>query len=178
MANRDQRNYNWPPDNGPPNGGIPPGTSGARQSIPFPQLGQIPSSNSLPPQSGASSPLEPPGGHFHGYSVEVQGVRALFPLRTAVFHVMNRDFMKGLPSGYMQPWEFPTGLTVRDFCVALGIRGGISECHEMGDGTWMHSQTFLPGDTRAGKTLEEVGWTPGRGIKSKPIWIEVLEHRG
>lgn len=75
----------------------------------------------------------------------------------------------------MEPWEFPTGLTVKDFCVALGIRGGIMECHDTGDGTWKKGQTFLPGDARAEKRLEEVGWVAGRGFNSKPVWVVVQD---
>lgn len=75
----------------------------------------------------------------------------------------------------MQPWEFPTGLTVSDLCRALGVTGGITECHDMGNGKWMKSQTIYPLDARAGKRLEEVGWTAGRGMNSKPVWIEVVD---
>lgn len=106
--------------------------------------------------------------------MDFEGVRALFPPNTAVFHVMNGDFMKGLPSGYMQPWEFPTSCTVEELCVALGVKG-VKEFHDRGAGQWIGAQTFFARDTRAATTLKEVGWAPGRGFKTPPVWIEVLE---
>lgn len=149
--------FNGQFDHGPPNGGIPPGNTPFHAAHPSP-----------------SSPPSRPGGQFHGHRVEHQGVRALFPLHRAVFHVMDEAFMKSPKNGYMEPWEFPTGLSVKDFCVALGIRGGITECHETGNGRWMKGQTFLPGDARAEKKMEEIGWVAGRGVTSKPIWVVVL----
>lgn len=62
-----------------------------------------------------------------------------------------------------------------DFCLALGVRGGITECHEIGNGRWMKSQTIFPGDKRAGERLEDIGWCAGRGTTLKPVWIEVHE---
>ena len=154
-------------DGGPPNGGFPPGHPLFR-----PQPGQIPSSMFLPPRPTAP---EPPGGRFHGQPVEHEGVRFLFPLDTAIFHVMNRGYRKHESDGWMQPWEFPTRLTVVDLCQALGVRKGITECHEIGNGKWIPSQTIYPTDQRAGKKLEEVGWTADRGKTSKPVWIEILD---
>ncbi|KAL8740345.1 MAG: hypothetical protein Q9184_008504 [Pyrenodesmia sp. 2 TL-2023] len=148
---------------GPPNNGIPP------QKSSFLPPG--------PPTATSTNPAEPPGGRYHDQVVSHAGVRALFPLDTAVFHIVNTAFLNNPSSkhAYMYPWEFPTGLTVRDLGRALGTPAGIREMHEKGGGKWAAGQVIRPGDDKAGWKLEDVGWVKGRGMVSKPVWLLVLE---
>ncbi|KAL8903830.1 MAG: hypothetical protein Q9207_003660, partial [Kuettlingeria erythrocarpa] len=86
-----------------------------------------PPNNGIPPQP--TNPAEPPGGRFHDQIVSHAGVRALFPLDTAVFHVVNKAFLRNpsSPDAYMYPWEFPVRLTVADLARALGNKYGMME---------------------------------------------------
>ncbi|KAI4168029.1 MAG: hypothetical protein LQ343_006736 [Gyalolechia ehrenbergii] len=161
---------------GPPNDGIPPGMT-VSGNIPWsPQPGQPPFSAFHHPPPMTSARPEPPGGRFRGVPVEAEKVRALFPLKTTVFYVMDDTFMKGLLGGYLQPWEFSSGLKVSEFCLGLGVKG-ITECHFMGEHWWKKSQTIYAGDQRAQMRLEDLGWE-GRGTKTgkgSPVGIEPLE---
>ncbi|KAL8735609.1 MAG: hypothetical protein Q9166_000778 [cf. Caloplaca sp. 2 TL-2023] len=153
-------------DNGPPNGGMPPGWS-------------YPSSQMfLPPQANyqsTSTPPEPPGARFDGQMFEVQGVPVLFPLKKAVFHIMDSKFPLGQRDGKMRPYVYFTNVTATDLFGSLGIQTGVREWHVTGSGTFAKSQTILVNDARASKTLEDIGWCDGRGFTSKPVWLEVLE---
>ncbi|KAL8944776.1 MAG: hypothetical protein Q9216_000198 [Gyalolechia sp. 2 TL-2023] len=161
---------------GPPNDGIPPAILASGNASWKPQPGQAPFSAFHQPPPITSARPEPPGGRFHGVFVEAENIRALFPLKTTVFYVMDDRFMKGLLGGYMQPWEFPSGLKLSDFCQALGVKG-ITEYHLIGEQQWKKSQTIYPGDKRAQMRLKDLGWE-GRGTpsgKRSPVWIEALE---
>ncbi|KAL8805603.1 MAG: hypothetical protein Q9182_001868 [Xanthomendoza sp. 2 TL-2023] len=122
-----------------------------------------------------SYPSEPPGARFYDQIVQIDNVRLLLPLGRVVIHIMDQNLVKGLPCGTFQTWMFFTGLTFRDFFASFGIRVGVREHHEIGEKTFKPSQKILVDDSRAGKSLAENGWIPGRGYGSKPVWLEVLE---
>ncbi|KAL8677508.1 MAG: hypothetical protein Q9186_006082 [Xanthomendoza sp. 1 TL-2023] len=119
-------------------------------------------------------PSEPPGGRFYGQIVEAEHVRLLLPLERVVIHIMDHNFVKGLPHGNFQPWVFFPALTISDLFASLGIETGVREHQYTGAGTFVPSQKILVSDPRVGKKLAEIGWVPGRGINSKPVWLEIL----
>ncbi|KAL8927695.1 MAG: hypothetical protein Q9208_002110 [Pyrenodesmia sp. 3 TL-2023] len=162
MSNQFYNTYNTG-GGGPPNDGIPP------QSSSF-----LPP---RPPAATPTNPAEPPGGRFHNQIVSHDSVRALFSLDTAVFNVVNKAFLNNPSSkhAYMYAWEFPVGLTVSDLGRALGTLGGIREVYEKGGGEWAAGQVIRPGDEKAGWKLKDVGWSKGRGVVSKPVWLLVLK---
>ena len=132
----------------------------------------------VPPPTAAqqtnASQSEPAGARYHGVMVQSQGVRLLIPRNTAVFHVMNHAFTRGLPNGNMQPWEFPTGLTVTDLFEALGVDTGVKEYQFTSHGSFVGKQRIMVGDIKAHERLDEMGWCAGRGFTTPPIWIEIL----
>ncbi|KAI4244877.1 MAG: hypothetical protein L6R40_002783 [Gallowayella cf. fulva] len=157
----------WPAsDGGPPNGGIPP-------SIPQPSPQWFHPPRPVP-EPTTSTPPEPPGALFYGKAVEAEGVRCLFPLERVVFHIVDHNFVKGSPYGQIRVWVYFPQCTILDFFRSLGVQTGVREYQYTGSQTLIPSQQILLSDPRAGKTLSEIGWVAGRGIDSKPIWIEVL----
>ncbi|KAI4263980.1 MAG: hypothetical protein L6R42_000888 [Xanthoria sp. 1 TBL-2021] len=169
-----------PAPNPPPNGGLAPGMHY------FPIANLQPSTQMFRPAQAAqpshqpfsappsTSRHEPPGARLHGQAFEVEGVRVLFPLNQAVFHIMDEKFTAGVPGAEVQPFIYFTGLTVTEFFESLGIKRGVTEWLEMGGNDSVKAQTIMVGDTRAGKKLQEVGWSAGRGVTSKPIWLQIL----
>ncbi|KAL8851097.1 MAG: hypothetical protein Q9221_003993 [Calogaya cf. arnoldii] len=150
-----------PPIFAPP-GSAPPGSAPPGSAPP----------GSAPPSSYRN---EPSGARLHGQAFEVDGVRVLFPLSQAVFHVMDEKFVARVPGAQLQAYLYFTGLTVTDFFESLGVKRGVTEWLETGNGNEpVKAQTIMVGDTRADKKLQEVGWHAGRGVTSKPIWIQIL----
>ncbi|KAI4275534.1 MAG: hypothetical protein LQ337_003139 [Flavoplaca oasis] len=165
------------PNGGPPNGGLPPGMSYAPIPQPSMQMFRPSSSQSsyqAPTSQPSSSRNEPPGARLHGQPFEIQGVRVLFPLNTAIFHIMDEKFTAGVPGAEIQPYIYFTGLSVNEFFDSLGIKRGVTEWLELGGNESVKAQTIMVGDVRTGKKLEEVGWIAGRGVTSKPIWLQIL----
>ncbi|KAL8651566.1 MAG: hypothetical protein Q9226_004648 [Calogaya cf. arnoldii] len=182
----------------PPNEGLAPGMHYLPIGIPPPGIPPPSTQMFLPPQSSRQTTSNPPifappgpappapapsgsyrnepsGARLHGQAFEVEGVRVLFPLSQAVFHVMDEKFTAGVPGAQLQAYLYFTGLTVADFFESLGVKRGVTEWLEMGNGhEAVKAQTIMVGDTRADKKLQEVGWHAGRGVTSKPIWIEIL----
>ncbi|KAI4202532.1 MAG: hypothetical protein LQ350_002475 [Teloschistes chrysophthalmus] len=124
--------------------------------------------------SEATNPVrpEPPGARYHGRVVQAEGVRLLVPLDTAVFHVTNNAYWTGSAGGTMQAWEFPSGLTVREFFRALGVPNEVREHRQASNGQWVTVQTIRIGDAKAGMKLEEIGWCAGKGTTMPPVWLE------
>lgn len=124
--------------------------------------------------SGATNPVrpEPPGARYHGHVVQAGGVRLLVPLDSAVFHVTKKAYWTGSAGGTMQAWEFPSGLTVREFFRALDVPNGVMEHRTTSNGQWITVQTVWAGEAKAGMKLEEIGWCAGRGMTIPPIWLE------
>lgn len=131
-------------------------------------------SHQPPPAPPSPPPKEPPGARLHGQAFEIEGVRVLFPLDHAVFHVMDEKFTGGFAGAKIQAYVYFTGLTVREFFDSLGIKRGVTEWMEMGGNESFKAQTIMVGDKRAEQKLQEVGWRSGRGVTSKPIWLQVL----
>ncbi|KAL8923545.1 MAG: hypothetical protein Q9172_003081 [Xanthocarpia lactea] len=127
-----------------------------------------------PPVIQQPTRSEPPGARFDGQTFEMHGVPFLFPLDRAVFHLLYDGSTAGNPDGMIQPFIYFTRLTVTDLFNSLGVKKGITEVRETGDGKWVKSQTILVGDAQAERKLEEIGWSAGRGISSKPVWLQVL----
>lgn len=117
-----------PPAGDPPDQGIPPGMMASEINPWTTKPGQPPISTFQHLPRATSARPELPGGRFHGIPVDDGEIRALFPLKDTVFHVMDERFMQGLYGGYMQSWELPSGLKVSDFYLALRAKG-ITQCH-------------------------------------------------
>ncbi|KAL9000801.1 MAG: hypothetical protein Q9169_000555 [Polycauliona sp. 2 TL-2023] len=145
-----------PPNGGPPNGGLPPGMSYAAIPQPTTQMFRPPQPNyhptTTPPRAGRN---EPAGARLFEHTLEIQGVRLLFPLNRAIFHIMDDDFTAGLPGGEVQIYMYFTGLTINEFFESLGIKRGVTEWLYLGDNQSVKAQTIMVGDERAAKKLEE-----------------------
>ncbi|KAL8873442.1 MAG: hypothetical protein Q9174_001090 [Haloplaca sp. 1 TL-2023] len=147
--------------------------TGSRAAYSSGETQATPSSPTVAQQMNAAQ-SEAPGARYHGVVVQSQGVRLLIPRKTAVFHVMDHAFTRGAPNGNMQPWEFPTGLTVTDLLEALGVDTGVREYQCTSNGSFFTRQIILVGDTKSDERLDEMGWCAGRGFITPRIWIEIL----
>lgn len=69
----------------------------------------------------------------------------------------------------------PSTTTAADLMRQLGVpqdgdeagdRFGVTECVEVGDGSWIKGKTFVVSQDRSKKTLKELKWEG-----EKPVWL-------
>lgn len=122
---------------------------------------------------------------MNGASGPPPGMNYLYPQHHTCVHL--------LLDGYL-PWANPgtefrfklytpaTCLTIRELIHQLGtektidMKMGLTECLEVGDGTWLKGSTFFFSDARSEQTLAAVGWDQTRGMGDrKPVWVTLHE---
>lgn len=113
------------------------------------------------------------------------GVAYLFPNSHTIIHF----FYDGhLPFSRVpeEKHEFvvlkvPITMTVAGLMQQLGVPGsdrdrfGVTECIDVGNGTWTKGTTYILSQDKSQKTLKAIGWDDSRGTTSKPIWLAVYD---
>ena len=168
-------NHVWPMQPAPP----PLPTPAASAPRPPPRQAPLPTTNNV------ASKL-PPGMQLDGTYIGLpNGLNYIFPEKHTVLHVI---------AGCHHPWEHPGSkfgftrhkvpsmMTVKELIRQLGAteggddKNGVTECIEVGDGTWIKGSTFLQKHDQSKQSLETLGWDGSRGANKKPVWIAL--HKG
>lgn len=141
---------------------------------------------SAPPPLPADPPaasFEIPGVTHDGESFVQNGLAYLFPENHTMIHFLHdgtRPFDR--PQGSTPDFaalKVPTLMTVADLMRRLGVptddddRFGVTECIELGNGYWMKGTTYILGEKKSQRTINEIGWDESRGTSSKPVWIAI-----
>lgn len=138
---------------------------------------------SPPPADPPAAPFEIPGVTHDGENFVHHGLAYLFPERHTMIHFLHdgtRPFDR--PPGSTPDFaalKVPTMMTVADLMRRLGVptddddRFGVTECIELGNGYWMKGTTYILGEEKAQRTLEQIGWDESRGRSSKTVWIAI-----
>ena len=113
------------------------------------------------------------------------GVAYLFPDSHTIIHFLfdgTRPF-DGHPgcTPEFTALKIPTTMTVADLMRRLGVpdydndRFGVTECVEVGDGSWTKGSTYILSEEKTKKTLKAIGWDDSRGVANKPVWIAIYD---
>ncbi|KAI9890118.1 MAG: hypothetical protein M1814_004517 [Vezdaea aestivalis] len=190
-----------PPDSAPPPWGAPPPPFPGPVAYGPPQLPpQAPQAPSpgytpWPWQFGQPPPVAPPAPgpvippHMPLPPVQLSGPNVmpganyLFPTEHTSLHIVQAPCAPwDLPPGTPFPFHIyrcPSSLTIKGLLSSLGVEGepyriGVSECLELGNGSWTKGTTVMANEERAEKQLEWFGWDESRGTGPKPpVWLMV-----
>lgn len=138
-----------------------------------------------PPPAPAPAPdpaptFEPPGARLNGGAFVHEGRAYLFPAEHTIihfFHAGDRPFENPQPAGAppFMALHVATTSTVADLMRQLGVpqdvdgagdRFGVTECIEVGDGSWTKGTSFILSQDRSKKTLKDLKWEGER-----PVWL-------
>ncbi|MCJ1480834.1 hypothetical protein MMC06_000989 [Schaereria dolodes] len=170
--------------NGPPNGGIPQGS--------FRPPATVPPSPHTYRLAIVHTPITPPartdvpirrGSSLKGESVTFgDGIGYIFPQNHTIFHIVTGNHL---------PWECPgarfrfsvfrtpTLITIQELIEQASTESddnparGITECIEVGDGSWRRGSSFTLNDDpdRLKQTIKSLGWDESRGTIAKPVLL-------
>ncbi|KAM5445930.1 hypothetical protein MaudCBS49596_006999 [Microsporum audouinii] len=171
----------------------------ATAPTPSPPTAQPTSPPSRPPPAAQSQASRLPTGAYPPNSdralVLPNGQGYIFPQKHTTIHIIE---------AYTAPWDNPGGtfqwrsyrvpstMTVSELIEQLcptkapdgreATARGITECLEVGDGSWLKGSDFWVGGHRGSddnmkrrvkQTLATVGWTDQRGAVAQPVWITI-----
>ncbi|KAF3490958.1 uncharacterized protein GIQ15_00475 [Arthroderma uncinatum] len=178
---------------------IPQPTAPAMAPAPGPPPAQPPSRPSDQPPTERHQGRHLPAGAFPPSSnrplVLPNGQGYIFPQKHTTIHIIEAFAAPwNNPGGTFQwrSYRVPPTMTVSELidqlCPTHGPDGrkataqGITECLEVGDGSWLKGSEFWVGGARGGdenmkrrvsQTLAAVGWTDQRGTAAPPVWITI-----
>lgn len=138
-----------------------------------------------PPPPEPSKRYAPPGITQDGAEFVQNGIAYLFPDSHTVIHFLfdgTRPF-DGPPGCEPEfaALKIPTTMTVAGLMNQLGVPGngndryGVTECVEVGNGSWAKGITYVWSEEKSKKTLKAIGWDDSRGTKNKPVWIAIYD---
>ncbi|MCJ1254168.1 hypothetical protein MMC24_001982 [Lignoscripta atroalba] len=162
----------------------PPGPPPPPYAVAATPLGPPPPA---PPPSEGSQPNEPRrrGAALGGHTVTFNdGIGYLFPPKEkhTILHVVSNEHRlweaPGKRFGF-STFRVPTLMTLKELVEQLSPPGdinpawGITECLEVGNGTWREGSSFSLGGNKdkLTQTLGSLGWNESRGTTNKPVWI-------
>ncbi|KAK2873426.1 hypothetical protein FQN49_002384 [Arthroderma sp. PD_2] len=177
---------------------IPQPAAPAMAPAPGPSPARHPSPPGSPPAAQHQSRRLPAGAYPPSSDhalVLPNGQGYIFPQKHTTIHIIE---------AYTPPWDNPGGSfqwrsyrvpstmivseLIDQLCPTKGPDGrkatarGITECLEVGDGSWLKGSDFWIGGTRGSdenmkrrvsQTLAAIGWTDQRGGAAQPVWITI-----
>lgn len=171
------------PDHGFPLGVVP--VLAGFQPVPPPPPAAAPAPAPAAPAPPPSPFSTVPDSHVDPSAAGLgPGMSYLFPAKHTSLHVVAGSF-KPYESPNT-PFQFsilraPCSMTVAELIERLGVKGpdnkvGVTECIELGDGSWAKGVSIVKKDDAAKKTLAQIGWDETRGLgPNRPVWLVVMQ---